>query len=76
MSVPISRTPVSSSTLVSVGYSSAEALLEAEFHRGTVYRYLDVPESVYRDLLAAESVGRYFNAAIRGRFPFERMTSG
>ena len=76
MSVPISRTPVSSSTLVSVGYSSAEAALEAEFHRGTVYRYLDVPESVYQGLVAAESVGKYFNAAIRGRFQFVRLASG
>jgi len=47
-------------------------LLELRFQSGAVYRYLDVPEGIHAALMAAESKGRYFNEAIRGRFEHRR----
>jgi KTSC domain len=62
------HTPVESTTLASVGYDAAARMLELEFRSGERYRYLDVPLSLYRDLLSADSKGRFFNHHIRNRF--------
>jgi hypothetical protein len=63
------RTPIDSTTLASAGYDTAACLLELEFRGGAIYRYLSVPASLYRDLLAADSKGRFFNRFIRHCFP-------
>ena len=60
---------VESATLVAMGYDDARAVLQLEFRSHGVYLYFGVPGSVYEALLAAPSKGRYFNGAIRGRFP-------
>jgi hypothetical protein len=65
----IARLPVDSSALLSVGYSRAQHILEVEFRKeGLVYRYLDVPENVFRELLAAPSKAGYYNDNIRGHY--------
>jgi hypothetical protein len=71
--VQIKRQPVDSSVLASAGYDSAKRLLEIEFHSGAIYRYLEVPEEIYRRLLAAESKGHFFGAAVRDKFRSERV---
>ena len=65
---------VESATLVAVGYDDAREILQLEFRRHAVYRYVGVPGSVYEALMAAPSQGRYFNGAIRGRFPHSRAS--
>jgi hypothetical protein len=67
------RVPVSSSNLISVGYDEASQTLEVEFMRGTIYHYLGVPKMLYESLIAASSVGKFFNANIRDVFPFEQI---
>jgi hypothetical protein len=69
-------TAVESSTLTTVAYDPADRMLQLEFRSGGVYCYLGVPPGVYRDLMAANSNGAYFNRNIRGRFPFYRMDGG
>jgi hypothetical protein len=66
--VGINWVKLESSVLAAVAYAPAE--LWAEFTTGEIYRYSNVPLSVYEDLLSAESKGRYFNARIRDNFPF------
>jgi hypothetical protein len=61
---------VESTTLVTVAYDEARKLLQLEFCSRAVYQYFNVPEVVHQSLLAASSKGRYFNQAIRGRFPY------
>ncbi len=68
------RVPVESSALRSVGYRDDLALLEIEFVSGDVYRYHAVPASVHRELMDAESRGRYFVEHIRDVYPTARMT--
>lgn len=46
----------------SVGYDASISVLEIEFWDGDVYRYGNVPFSVYVELMLAESLGCYFNA--------------
>ncbi|MFL6429765.1 MAG: KTSC domain-containing protein [Acidobacteriaceae bacterium] len=67
------RQVVNSSELRSVGYKRDAAVLEAEFHSGDVYQYVDVPPRVARELLQAESIGRYFNAHIRSKFRYKKV---
>ena len=43
------------------------------FRSGEVYRYFEFPEEQYRELLDAESRGRYFLSNIRNRFRYERL---
>ncbi len=65
----IARLPVDSTALASVGYSRQQHILEVEFLKeGLIYRYLDVPESVFRELLAASSKAGYYNENIRGHY--------
>lgn len=66
------RTPVASSMLASVAYST-DATLELEFRSGATYRYLTVPEAVFQELIAAPSKGAYFNRNLRNRYPYQRL---
>jgi KTSC domain len=61
---------VGSTALATVGYDEARELLQVEFDGRAIYHYFGVPVAVHQGLLAAPSKGRYFNQAIRGRFPF------
>lgn len=70
----VARVAVLSTSLASVGYDRASAVLEIEFLSGAVYRYSDVPVGVHQELMAAESKGRFFSQRIRGRFRFKRIT--
>ena len=67
----ITRQPVQSSVLAAAGYDAKRRRLEIEFHSGAIYRYLEVPQEIFRRLLAAESKGQFFGAAIRGKFRSE-----
>ncbi len=67
------RTPVSSSAMNSVGYSSGSQTLEIEFSGGEVYHYFEVPHEVYLGLMRADSHGRYFHQHIKGRYQYERV---
>lgn len=67
------RTPVSSSNLKSVGYEVGADVLEIEFHSGGVYRYFDVPQTTYQELLSARSHGSYFHQHVRGEYDYRRI---
>jgi KTSC domain len=64
----IPRQPVQSTAIAKVGYSKRRRILEIEFVNGAVYRYLDVPPTVYRDLMSAESKARFYDFNIKGRY--------
>ena len=69
----LNRVPVKSSDLHSVGYDPESQTLEIEFLSGGVYRYSEVPESVYRSLLSASSHGKYFHEYIEGKYSYLRI---
>jgi hypothetical protein len=64
----IQRETVDSSALAAVGYSKRLRALEIEFHDGLIYRYLDVPGSIYTDMMHAESKAHFYNQNVRGKF--------
>jgi hypothetical protein len=61
----IPRQSVQSSAIANVGYSKRHHILEIEFLNGAVYRYFDIPASVYRELMSAESKARFYDSNIR-----------
>ena len=67
-------TLVESTTLAAIGYDETREILRLEFRNHSVYRYFEVPVSVYEALVAASSKGRYFNGTIRGHFPYSLET--
>lgn len=67
------RDAVESSLMAKVGYVPEYKVLEIEFQDGRSYQYFGVPERVYRNLMAAESRGRYFNERIRDAYIFGRI---
>ena len=69
----IPREAVASKAIVSIGYSRRRHILEIEFTNRAVYRYLEVPSSVYRELMAADSKARYYDANIKGNYPSVRV---
>jgi len=64
----ILRQPVQSSAFAKVGYSKRRQILEIEFVNGAVYRYFDVPLSVYRELMWAESKAGFYDSNIRKHY--------
>ena len=64
-------TQVESTLIKEVGYDAATQVLTITFvgEEGT-YEYQKVPESVYTELMAAESKGSFFAKNIKGKFEF------
>lgn len=54
---------VASSHINAVDYQSGNLLVE--FNNGKTYEYANVPETLYNDMLKAESVGKHFNKFIK-----------
>jgi hypothetical protein len=70
----MTRLPVSSSNLAAVGYDPSTEVLEVEFIKNSsVYRYFGVPRHIYESLLAAPSIGQFFNAYIKDRYAAEKQ---
>ena len=70
----MTREPVKSSHIRSIGYDPAERHLEVEFSEGAVHRYLGVPPEVHRDLMASDSLGKMMHARVRGIYRNEKIS--
>jgi lysyl-tRNA synthetase class 2 len=61
-----------SNVIKSFDYEGKTQTLRVEFNNGSVYKYHDVPDSVYQELKIAPSVGQYFNTHIREKYGCDR----
>ena len=61
---------VKSSHIISAGYSRAKRILYIKFVGNRVYRYQDVPESVFTAFIAAESHGRFAHRHIYSHYRY------
>jgi hypothetical protein len=55
--VPGTMSELDSFVVAEVGYGQSAPVLSIRFHNDRIYHYFDVPDAVYRELLAAESKG-------------------
>jgi len=65
--------PVKSTGIRSVAYDADARTLDVEFSSSRVYRYFDVPPSVYEWLTRVESKGRFINRLVKDRYRYERI---
>ncbi|MBV9618988.1 MAG: KTSC domain-containing protein [Verrucomicrobia bacterium] len=56
------RVPLDSTAIAAVTYEEQNRTLDVEFREGETYRYFNVPEFVYQELLKAESAGAFWNS--------------
>ena len=67
-------TLVESSMIHAAGYDEATKELEIIFNSGHIYRYRDVPQRVFDELLAAESKGQFMHANVLGVYAEYRLS--
>ena len=64
---------VQSTAIDAIDYDEARATLMVRIQSGEAYVYVGVPGEVHRSFLDADSKGRFFQAEIRDRYPFNRL---
>jgi hypothetical protein len=60
-----------SSQLDFIRYDHTTNTFQAEFKKGKKYNYYDVPVELWNEALAAESIGRFMNEKIKGKFEYK-----
>ncbi len=68
------RIAVQSRDIALVGYDSETTTLEVTFRAGGVYQYIQVPEKIHREFLAASSIGTFFRDNIRERYSYKKVS--
>jgi hypothetical protein len=66
------RVRLDSSAIEAVRYDRNEQTLDIKFREGHLYRYMHVPEFVYRELLNAESAGAFWNG-VKDQFEYVKL---
>lgn len=66
------RVRLDSSAIEAVRYDEKTRTLDVQFREGPLYRYIHVPEFVYRALLNAESAGAFWNA-VKDQFEYVKL---
>jgi hypothetical protein len=66
---------VDSTAISTIDYDAARAKLLVRFASGERYVYVGVPGEVHRSFVEADSKGRFFQAEIRDRYPYNRLDS-
>jgi hypothetical protein len=71
---PIVRTPVESKSVASIGYDPTTRSLDVQYKSSsTVYRYADVPSSVYAELMSFQSKGTYMAWYVKPRYTVTKV---
>ena len=69
----MNREKVESSNIESIGYDSANETLEIAFLNGSIYQYFDVPQSIYEEIMSADSHGKYLAYQIKGKYRYSKV---
>ena len=64
---------IDSSMLLAAGYDEKAQEMRVIFKNGDTYRYLNVPKSIYKELLEAESKGAYMKTHVIDVYPSRRV---
>lgn len=73
------RVAVKSSNIASIGYDQESKVLEVEFHPpkdervGRIYEHYGVPPELHTRLMAANSIGKFYQVNIRGKFDYKQL---
>ena len=64
---------VLSSEIEWIGYETRKQMLQVEFIEGQTYQYQNVPETVYREFLNADSHCNFLNEEVKGHYSYRRI---
>lgn len=67
-----SRDIANSSQIKKVGMTESGDLF-VTFSKGTEYLYKNVPNEIYEDLVKAESVGKFLNMNVKGKYEYVQL---
>lgn len=67
------REVVTSESLSEVGYDPELEVLEVMFRNGRVYQYLNFPNFMYERFRQSDSLGKFLNFEIKGKYPEARV---
>lgn len=70
----VEREPVTSSHILSLGYSPADRVFAIEFKDGSIFHYRGVEPWAWEEINRAESKGSAFHHVIRGKYTADKMT--
>jgi hypothetical protein len=59
-----------SSNIENAEYDPFMKVLTIRFRTGGAYDYIDVEESIFKEMKKADSAGKFFHAKIRGKYDF------
>ena len=62
-----------SSQVKQIDYKPEEKILEVIFLTGKKYQYLDVPQELWLKALEAESIGKFLNSEVKGKFTYKQI---
>jgi len=65
--------PVESSNISEIGFDQDTEELYVRFKSGKVYKYTNVPFSIYTALMEADSIGSFFHKEIRTAFDYQQL---
>jgi len=71
--VSVECAAVKSSNITAIGYSAIFSVLEIRFKGDSVYRYMDVPETIWAGLVSADSFGKFFHQSIEGKYQHVKL---
>jgi hypothetical protein len=66
------RIPVSSSMIKEVE-TTDDGKLVVVFNTGKVYKYNNIPDNIKKDMLKADSVGKYFSENVKNKYEHEKV---
>jgi hypothetical protein len=67
------RERVQSSMIASLGHETKTSTLEIEFNSGAIWRYYDVSERTYHDMMNSGSHGQFFLSDIKDEYHEEQI---
>ena len=65
---------VESSAILAIGHDAPKLILAVQFKSGAIWHYATVERFVFNELRDALSIGQYFAANIKGKYPAACMT--
>lgn len=71
LSPELTRVDVDSSNIKALGYAPDTLLIL--FNSGITYSYDGVPADVFEAMAKAESVGKFFHQAVRGKYHYTKV---
>ena len=67
------RNYIASTNIASIGYDENSQTLEVEFLNNSIYQYFNIPVSLYEQLMAESSKGKFLNTYIKNAYAYSRV---